>query len=148
MRSVIATILALLLTACGGGSGSPTAPTQSMPNVGGNYSGALTIVFPELATSVSCPGTTSVTQSGSSLNIAPIILSGQCAGLSIPLGAATIDATGNLAGGAATGTYTDPSCGTYTYTGSGGFFGREMRISMNATSRTCYNMNITILLSR
>ena len=32
--------------------------------------------------------------------------------------------------------------------GSGGFFGRDFRLSINATSRTCYNFNMTVNLSR
>ena len=56
-----------------------------------------------------------------------------------------IDATGSL--GSETGT-TSESCGTYTYTGSGGFRGRDMRISFVYTSRTCYNMNFTINLTK
>jgi hypothetical protein len=46
------------------------------------------------------------------------------------LGAQTIDSTGNIVGSNTT-SYTDPSCGTYNATGTGGFFGREMRFSSN-----------------
>jgi hypothetical protein len=67
--------------------------------------------------------------------------------LSVFLGAQTIDSTGNIVGSNTT-SYTDPSCGTYNATGTGGFFGREMRFSAIYTSRTCYNMNITMVLTR
>jgi hypothetical protein len=133
--------------ACGGGEGTNlTGPSSSIPNVAGNYSGNTTVTFPELARSVSCPTSTSVTQSGSTVSIAPLIMTGQCGNLSVPIGQATIDATGALAGSSTT-TYTDPSCGTYNAVASGGFFGRDFRISMSATSQTCYNMNITITLT-
>jgi hypothetical protein len=140
-------IVALVATACGGSGGGPTAPTPQIPNVVGNYSGSATYTFPELQTSLTCPASTSVTQSTTTVNVAPIILTGQCGNLSIPLGQVTIDNTGAFAGGNS-GTYNEPSCGTYNYTGSGGFFGRELRISMIATSRTCFNFNFTAVLSR
>ena len=139
----------VLAAACGGGGSSPTSPppTPTIPNVAGNYSGSATFNFPELATTLTCPASTSVTQSGSTVNVAPIILTGQCQNISIPFGQATIDNTGNL-GGSQSGSYNEPSCGTYNYTGSGGFFGRDLRISLNATSRTCYNFNFTATLTR
>ena len=132
------------LVACGGGNSA--APTPQIPNVVGNYSGNTTVVLPETAQQIVCPTTTSVTQSGSTVNIAPIVLSGDCGGLSIPVGQQTIDNTGNIQG-ATTETLTD-DCGVYNITGSGGFFGRELRISMIATSTTCPNINMTINLSR
>lgn len=144
--SVGAICLGLLLTGCGGG-GSPSAPTPQIPNVVGSYSGNATFTFPELRQTMTCPANTSVTQSGSTVNVAPIILNGQCGGISIPFGQATIDNTGALQGNSS-GTYNDPSCGTYSYTASGGFFSRELRISVTATSRTCYNFNFTANLSR
>jgi hypothetical protein len=81
------------------------------------------------------------------VNIAPLILGAACGGMSMPLGQVTIDSTGAIAG-PNTGTYNEPSCGVYDVTASGGFFGRELRMSVNATSRTCYNFNMTITLSR
>ena len=130
---------------CGSDSGtSLTSPSSSIPNVTGNYAGATTMTFPELGRSLTCPTTTSVTQSGATVNIAPLILSGSCANLSLPLGQARIDATGAIDFGGGAGTYTDPSCGTYSYAGSGGFFGRDLRISLSATSRTCFNFNMTV----
>ena len=142
--------LALSAAACGGGgSNSPTAPTPQIPNVTGNYSGTTLMVFPELGASarVSCPTTTTVTQSGSTVNIAPFNLRGECGNVSIPMGQTTIDTTGSI-GGASNFTYDDPSCGRYTASASGGFFGREMRIAINAVSQTCYNFNMTITVSR
>lgn len=68
--------------------------------------------------------------------------------MSLPLGQATIDNTGAINLGSGSGTFNDPSCGTYTYAASGGFFGRDLRMSVNATSRTCYNFNMTVNLSR
>lgn len=142
-------VAASLLSAAscgGGGSGSPTSPTPTYPQVAGNYAGTISIVFPELGVTLNCPATTVVTQSGSTVNVAPIVAGGEC-DMSIPLGQATIDSTGAIAGGG-TGSYDEPSCGTYNYSGSGGFFGREFRVSIVATSSTCLNMNITIIMSR
>ena len=146
MRKVSLVALALLVAACGGGEGTNlTTPSSSTPNVAGNYSGNTTVSLPELGQSVVCPTTTSVTQSGNTISIAPIVLAGACGNMSIPFGQTSIDPTGAL--GQATTTYTD-SCGVYTVTASGGFFGRDLRISMSATSRTCYNINMTITLTR
>jgi hypothetical protein len=72
-------------------------------------------------------------------------LRGECGTMSAPLGEVIIDATGSL--GQESGTFSD-SCGVYSYTASGGFFGRDLRMSLVATSRTCWNMNMTINLSR
>lgn len=147
MRYLSAFVTIVLLSGCGGGSSSPTAPsTPSIPQVAGTYNGTVTMVLPELGQSLTCPTNTAVTQSGSSINIAPLVLGGGCGGISIPFGSASIDATGNLIGAGST-TLTQ-SCGVYTATGSGGFFGRELRLSVNATSRTCYNFNMTAVLSR
>ena len=136
----------LFALACGSNGSNLTGPSNSIPNVTGNYSGSTTLTFPELARSVTCPTTTSVTQSSNTVSIAPLIWSGQCGNVSVPLGQMTIDATGALLGNSS-GTYADPTCGTYTYTASGGFFGRTMQLSMSATSRTCYNFNMTMVLS-
>jgi hypothetical protein len=139
---------ALLASACGDGGGNEiTGPSNRIPSVAGNYSGTTSITFPELSRTVTCPTTTSVTQSGSTVSIAPLQLSGQCGALSIPFGQMTIDTTGAL--GQDTGSFFEPSCGgTYNYSGSGGFFGRDLRLSAVYTSRTCYNMNFTINLTR
>src|SRR4051794_7890929 len=145
MRQVRLAVCLLIvpLVACGGNSAAPTA---QIPNVSGNYSGNTTLVLPETTQQIVCPTTTSVTQSGSTVNIAPIVLSGDCGGLSFPVGQQTIDNTGNIQG-ATTETMTE-ECGVYNITGSGGFFGRDLRISMNATSTTCPDINMTINLSR
>ena len=145
--------LALCITAaCGGGNSSPTSPTPvqpTFPQVSGNYAGTITFTLPELGQSVSCPATTVVTQTGNSVSIAPILLSGACAGFieSIPLGTVTIDQNGAF-DDAENESFTDPTCGVYTGTGSGGFFGRELRFSVTATSSTCYNFSVTAVLSR
>jgi hypothetical protein len=137
-------LFVLMLSACGG---SPSAPTPQIPSVVGNYTGNTVLTLPELGQSVTCPTTTSVTQSGTTVNIAPLVLSGECGNLSLPLGQATIDNTGAIQG-QSSGTYDEPSCGRYNYTSSGGFFGRDLRLAVNATSSTCYNINMTITLSR
>jgi hypothetical protein len=139
-------VLAVFAASCGGGS--PTKPSSTIPTVAGSYSGTATFTFPEVPSTVNCPASTTITQSGATVNIAPIVLAGDCGNVSIPLGQATIDQTGAINGGSATGTNTDPSCGTYNYTASGGFFGKEFRLSMSATSSTCLNFNFTMTLTR
>lgn len=149
MRKLCA-LLPLLAVVCGCGGGNDiTGPSNNgtrIPSVAGNYSGNTSVTFPELARTVVCPTTTSVTQSGGNLSIAPLQLGGACGNVSAPIGSTTIDATGSL--GQDSGSYSDPSCGTYSYTASGGFFGRDLRMSFIATSRTCYNMNMTINLTK
>lgn len=141
-------VAALFTVSCGGGEGgSPMAPTPQIPNVVGNYVGSTTMSFPELQVSVTCTTTTTTTQSGSTVSIAPFVLAGQCGNTSIPIGQVTIDNTGAIQG-QNTSTYSDPSCGVYNVTGSGGFFGRELRFSVVATSATCYNFNMTVTLTR
>lgn len=140
--------LVLLLLSIGCGGNDSTGPSKRIPDVTGNYSGTTTFSFPELATTLSCATNTSVTQSGSSVSIAPLQLGGSCAtnGLSsLPVGSTTIDNTGAF--GNESGSTTE-ACGVYNWTGSGGFFGRDLRLSLVYTSRTCYDMNVTINLSR
>jgi hypothetical protein len=146
MKKLLVLGLAIIAVACGGegGGNDITGPSTRTPNVAGNYSGTTTIVFPELGQTVSCPTTTSVTQSGNTISVAPLQLGGDCGGMSIPLGQTTIDATGNI--GQTSGTHTE-SCGTYQVVASGGFFGRDLRFSLLATSTTCWNMNMTINLT-
>jgi len=138
-------VLVVIAASACGGSG-PTGPSNSIPNVVGNYSGNTTLAFPQRGTSVTCPTSTSVTQSGNTVSIAPLILAGPCGNLSVPLGQTTIDATGAFMENP-NGTVDDPSCGTYSYAASGGFFGRSMQMSINATSRTCSTFNMTTNVS-
>ena len=149
-RTLVTCVALGLSAACGGGNDvtgpSAPSPTSRIPAVAGSYAGTITVTFPELNRTVSCPTSTSVTQNGGAVSIAPLQLSGQCGSSSVPLGSVTIDTTGAM--GQDVGSYTDPSCGTYNYVGSGGFFGRDMRISIVYTSATCYNMNITINLTK
>ena len=136
-------VLCVGVTACGGKS--PTSPDE-FPAVAGSYSGTTTIVFPELNQTVTCPTTTTVTQSGSSVNIAALQLSGECGTMSVPMGPGVIDDDGELQG-QRTGTVTD-TCGTYTFNGTAGFVGRELRVTIAFVSNTCWNMNLSIRLTR
>jgi hypothetical protein len=138
-------VFALFVTACSDDDGL-TGPSNSIPNVVGNYSGTTTVTFSELSATVSCPTTTSVTQSGAVVSIAPLQLGGDCGTVSVPVGQITIDATGSFPNESST--FVEPSCGSYSYTAAGGFFGSDLRLSLNATSATCYDMNMTINLTR
>src|SRR5690242_3626067 len=111
----------LLLSACGGGS-DLSGPSNTIPNVAGSYSGTTTVSLPDLGESETCPTTTAVTQSGSNISMAALVLGGACGNMSIPVGERTIDATGSLGLGT---TSTTQRCGTYNLTASGGFFGRD-----------------------
>lgn len=146
MRRWLPVVVALIVSACGGKS--PTEPQgPSYPTVSGSYAGTITIAYPELQTSVACPATTSVAQTGASVSVAPIVLGGACAGYSIPFGSETIDQNGSF-GNLNNYTYNDPSCGVYSVSGSGGFFGRQLQFSITAVSSTCWNFSFTATLSR
>lgn len=148
MRKAWRVVPLLMLTlACGDGGDNVTGPTNTIPNVAGNYGGSTTITFPELNLSTACPTTTSVTQSGGgNINVAPLQVRCPDIGLlSLPIGEATIGSTGSL--GSESGSFS-MDCGVYNFTGSGGFFGRDLRLSLTYVSTTCYNMNITINLTR
>jgi hypothetical protein len=138
-----AALLAITCWACGGG-GNSAAPTPQIPNVAGSYSGTTTLAFPELGQSITCPTTTSVTQSGSTVNFTPLMLGGEC-DTSFPLEETTIDNTGAIQGESGT---EDEECGRYTWVGNGGFSGRNLQLSITATSSTCPDFNLTINLSR
>lgn len=143
----IVILVAILVSACG--SSHPVAPTPQVPQVAGTYNGTVVVSLPEVNESVTCPANTAVTQATSTVTIAPIVLGGICGGLSIPMGSVTIDPTGAISGSGLTGTFPQPSCGgSYTFVASGGFFGRELRLSMNATSAVCLNFNFTAVLTR
>jgi hypothetical protein len=146
MRKLWLVLPLLFVIACGG-ENNVTGPTNQIPNVAGNYNGMTTVLLPELSRSVACPTTTTVTQgSGGNINIAPLQVRCPDMGLlSLPIGEATIDATGSLGG--ETGTL-NQDCGIYNYSGSGGFFGKDLRLSLFYTSQTCFNMNITINLTK
>ncbi len=147
LQMVVAVVVATAGIACG--SESPTAPTPTIPTVSGAYSGSLNFTFPELQASLSCPASTTVTQSGSTVSLAPLTVTGECGQYfsSIPLGQVTIDTTGAFTG-SNSGSYNEPTCGIYNYTASGGFYGRELRLSMVATSASCWNFNFSATLSR
>ena len=157
MRSLpLCAVVPLLVVtlACGGGEdggNNLTGPTNTFPSVAGNYAGTTTITFPEVNQTLSCPTTTSVAQTAGtgSVSIAPLQLGGGCAaaGLtSLPVGSVTIDRTGAFPN--ENGTTSGGSCGTYDYVASGGFFGRDFRISMVHSSPTCLDFNTTINLTR
>ena len=147
MRKLWLLLPLLFVVACGGDNNNITGPTNQIPNVAGNYNGTTTVLLPELNHSVACPTNTSVTQgTGGNINIAPLQVRCPDIGLmSLPVGDATIDSTGSL--GSESGTLSQ-DCGLYNYTGSGGFFGRDLRLSLVYISNTCFNMNITINLTR
>jgi len=147
-KTFVVVLLGLALAACGGGSseGVTGSSAPTMPQVAGSYTGTLDITFPELGTSLSCPGSTVITQSGSTISLTPFVAAGACGGMSVPVGFRSIDSNGVVPD--ESGSFNEPTCGIYNYFASGGFSGRELRFSVNATSNTCWNMNITGVLSR
>jgi hypothetical protein len=139
----------LLTVACGGGEdggNAITGPSSQIPSVAGSYSGSTSMTLPELSQTLTCPTTTSVTQSGSTVTIAELRLSGPCGEMSIPMGQVAIDSSGTIV--SETGSYSDPSCGVYNYSATGGFSGRELRFSIAGTSTTCWNFTMTMTLVR
>ena len=88
MRRACALLLPVLFSvACGGegGGSSLTGPSNQIPDVAGSYSGTTTFNFPELGRTVTCQTTTSVTQSGSRVSVAPLQMrpgASECAGMS------------------------------------------------------------------
>lgn len=146
MRVIAVLAATLLIAACGGNNDSLTGPSARLPQVAGSYAGTVTIFYPELGRTLTCPATTQVNQTGAAIVFAPIILTGPCGTISLPLGDADIDANGSI--GTETGTVNNPSCGVYQYTASGGFFGRQFQFSGSFNSSSCINFNITGTLSR
>jgi hypothetical protein len=149
-KLVVVAFLGAGLAACsGGGSGSNGVTGSSaatMPQVAGSYFGTLDIFFPELGMSVSCPTSTVVTQTGSTISLTPFVAGGDCDGMSVPVGFRSIDSNGAVPN--ESGSFNDPDCGIYSYSASGGFVGRELRFTVNATSTTCWNMDIAGALER
>src|SRR5207248_1175136 len=93
----------------------------------------ININFQLIGQSVSCPATTTVTQSNANVTVAPMQLGGVCPGAgltSIPFGDATITNTGSL-GSQTVNNISMPSCnGTYNAVASGGFFGAALQFSI------------------
>lgn len=121
-----------LVAQCGS---SPTSPSSQYPSVAGNYAGSVTIGVPALGGSLTCPASTSVTQSGASVTVAPIALAGSCASIgSLPVGDGTITTTGSL-GSLTLNDVVVASCnGSYNAVASGGFFGSSLQFSIVYTA--------------
>jgi uncharacterized protein (DUF2147 family) len=153
VRTLGSILILISLVACGGGGGSspsaPSIPTPTpIPTVAGNYAGSGTIAYPELGESAVCAATTTITQAGSTVNLGNIVGGGRCSGSGFPAREVTIDTNGAIVGGT-TGSYLDPDCGgTYSYTLSGSFSGRDLRLSVSAVSQVCWNYNFTATLTR
>jgi hypothetical protein len=132
---VVALVLALVgaaLAFAGCGSSNDAAPTPAIPNVTGNYSGTITITYQLIGQSITCPASTSVTQSGANVTLAPLTIGGQCATVgftSLPAGDFTITNTGSLGTQNVNNIYI-PSCnGYYNASASGGFFGSTLQFT-------------------
>jgi hypothetical protein len=152
--SCLAAVLGMLLSACGSSSSNnsnPAAPSApSYPMVAGNYSGSITITYQLLAASLNCPATTTITQSGANVSIAPLAMTGPCTNVfpSLPMGDMTINTSGSL-GSATVNNISVASCnGSYNAAASGGFFGSSLQFSLayTAASGGCVNQvgNFTI----
>ncbi|MGE0702618.1 MAG: hypothetical protein AB7P22_01640 [Vicinamibacterales bacterium] len=145
----LALVVALLAAPAWGcvESGTDPTPDDEIPQVAGNYAGTITLAFPENGTSMTCTATTSATQSGSTVNMTPIVLGGLCDGINIPIGTVIIDDTGDIPA-SVSGTTNNPDCGTYNYTVTGGFDGTELQLSATLTSTTCDDATLTVVLIR
>jgi len=141
-------VVALLAATSWGCVESGTNPTpDGIPTVAGNYAGTITLAFPDKGTSMTCSATTSATQSGSTVNITPIVLGGLCNGINIPIGTVIIDDTGDIPA-TVSGSTTNPDCGTYNYTVIGGFDGTDLELSATFNSTTCDDAILTLVLTR
>jgi hypothetical protein len=96
---------------------------------------------------MTCTASTTVTQSGATINVAPIVLGAACAGLEVPVGQVLIDDEGTIPA-TVSGTFTNPDCGMYTYTVSGGFDGQALELSAVLTSPTCMDATLTVVVNR
>jgi hypothetical protein len=105
------------------------------------------MTFAELGFGTRCAASTVVSQSGPVVTIAPIALGSECGGGSIPVGSATVDSAGRLRAGT-NATFTEPGCPTYTVSGTGQFSGRELRLSLVATSARCWSLDLDARLTR
>lgn len=133
-RLGVLAVVCTLMAACGGG-GSPTTPSSPYPLVAGNYAGSVTFTFPLLNASLTCPASTSVTQSEANVTLAPLALSGSCASIgSIPLGDTTITTTGSLGSTTVNNLFLASCNGSYNATASGGFFGSNLQFSFFYTA--------------
>ena len=131
---VLAAVLGCVsLSGCGGGS-TPTTPSPQYPAVAGNYSGAAKITLNKLGGSLDCPASTTVTQSGASVTLAPLTLTGACAGVgSVPLGRFALSTTGALALSQNNVPIADCN-GAYNATADGGFSGSTLQFSLALTA--------------
>jgi hypothetical protein len=138
-RSACLVLLAAMpvcsLSGCGG-SNTPTTPSPPQyPAVAGNYSGTATFNLITLGASLNCPASTTVTQSGASVTLAALALSGSCASLgSLPLGSFTISTTGALVPLSQNNVPIADCNGTYNATASGGFSGSTLQFAFAFTA--------------
>ncbi len=159
-RSAFALALCSLLAA-GACGGSPAAPTPAYPDIAGTYTGFATIEFVSTVNgitwgtdlSLTCPATVVAKQSGGTVDLEPMLLSGSCGMITLPLSRASIDESGTIQSGAAGG-FNEPGCGTYLYqpTAAGfyvsGQWGRELRMKLAATSEFCMDFTLFAALHR
>jgi hypothetical protein len=133
---LVAAIVALL-AGCAS-KGTTTAPTPAVPNVAGSYSGSVTVTYHSILQSITCPATTTVTQSGTTVTMAPLMLGGQCQTIgvtSVTVGTFTISSTGSLD----TRTVANvslPSCGSYSTSATGAFSGSTLQLTIDYTAIT------------
>ena len=129
---------------------SPTNPSSPYPNVAGNYAGLVTFSFPSSGI-LACAATTTVTQSGWSVTVAPMSLAGDCSRLvpSLPVGNLTLSTTGSLFIGTQSNLYVASCNGYYNASVVNGSFagsGFEFSILYTAQSGGCVSQvgNFTI----
>ncbi|HZT76418.1 MAG TPA: hypothetical protein VFA27_07160 [Vicinamibacterales bacterium] len=134
LRLSIFTVLSVVLisSSCGSSSDSPVAPTPTTPNVSGNYSGTITITYQLIGRSITCPASTIVTQSGSTVTLSPLTISGACPSIgiaSLPGGDFNITNTGSLGSQSQNNIYMALCNGYYNASASGGFFGSTLQFT-------------------
>jgi hypothetical protein len=144
-RTALLSAVLSLVTAfvAGCGSSDSVAPTPTYPNVAGKYSGSITITYQLVGQSITCPATTTVTQSGPNVTLAPLSVAGVCPSLglsSFPAGDFLITNTGSLGTQSANNIPMASCNGTYNATASGGFFSSTLQFTFVytvASGNTC-----------
>lgn len=132
MRKVIAVLALFLLDGCGGSSPSAPAPVPTpaptpVPTFSGVYSGSMTFTGGGL-NAVPVPATTTVTQTGTTIALSDLTLSGPFTG-TIGLGSTTLN--GNSFDGQSS--YTSGGCGVVTSKFVGHFAGNLMNLTVTLT---------------
>jgi hypothetical protein len=137
MKRILSVLaISLCMAACSDSSSSPAAPSSPYPRVAGNYTGSVTFSYSSLASSLTCPATTTVTQTDATVTFAPLTIAGSCGTTfpSFPLGSFTLSTDGSLGSSSQNGIFVASCNGVYNATESGSFSGSSFKFSLTYTA--------------